>query len=137
VSDYHKLPIAQKRAEALARAREPAVTCPQCDVQVMTADLINHREQRCPGQREPGPGARWVGWREAVAIIRRAMQELSEAAAMMRLSRWSHANHRGVVLIRVTGTRGDRKYLHADLVKYLARPGVIVGTNRNVSEPLP
>jgi hypothetical protein len=57
MSDYHKLPIAQKRAEALARAREPAVTCPDCDTQVMPADLLAHLRDRCPGQRDPGPGA--------------------------------------------------------------------------------
>lgn len=134
MSRYHSLPIAQKRAEAIARVREPAVTCPSCDTQVMPVDLLAHIEQRCPGPRAPGPSAKWVGWREAVAIIRRSIAGMSEPAAMMRLSRWSHPDRNQVVRVRARGTRGDRTYLHSDLVKHLARTGVVVATNKTVSE---
>jgi hypothetical protein len=136
MSTYQKLSIHEKRAHDLRAVRETAVTCPSCDTQVMPVDLIAHMEQRCKGPSEPGPSARWMTWREAVAIIRRVMPELrlSEPAAMMRLSRWSHADRRGLVVVRARGTRGDRKYLHADLVKHLSRSGFVVGTNKTVSE---
>lgn len=132
-AEYHRLPIAQKRALAAATQREPAVACPACDTQVMPADLIAHLEQRCTGPREPGPGARWVTWREAVANIRRADRDLSEPAAMMMLSRWSRPDGRGVIAVRTRGTRGDRQYLFSDLAKNVARRMVVVGTNKRVS----
>jgi hypothetical protein len=96
---YHRLPIAEKRALAIGSQREPAVTCPTCDTQVMPADLLAHMEQRCAGPREPGPGARWVTWREARAIV-----------PERTLVRWVE---RGFV--RHRGGRGDRTYLHRDL----------------------
>lgn len=133
MSRYHSLPIAQKRAESLARVREPSITCPRCDTQLMPADLLVHLESRCPGHRDPGPGAKWVGWREAVAIIRRSTPGLSEPAAMMRLSRWSRADRNHVIWVRARGTRGERIYLHADLVKHLSRSSFVVGTNKTVS----
>lgn len=98
-SSYQRLPIAQKRAQNLDRVREPAVTCPSCDTQVMPADLLAHIEQRCAGPREPGPGAKWVNWREARAIV-----------PERTLVRWVE---RG--FIRVRGERGERQYLHRDL----------------------
>lgn len=106
MSRYHRLPIAQKRAEGLARAREPAVTCPTCDTQVMPADLLAHIEQRCPGPREPGPGAKWLTWREATAI---------SGVTAMRLSRWANNG-----LVRFQGGRQDRKYLLRDLALRVA-----------------
>lgn len=135
-SSYQKLSIADKRALDLSRVRESSVSCPSCDMQVMPVDLLAHMRDRCAGQREPGLSAKWIGWREAVAIIRRSLPhlELSEAAAMMRLSRWSHSNQHGVTLVRPCGSRGDRKYLHSDLVKHLSRAGFVVGTNKTVSE---
>lgn len=99
MSSYHRLPIAQKRVEALARVREPAVTCPSCDTQVMPTDLLSHMEQRCSGPREPGPGAKWVSWQEARSIV-----------PERTLVRWIE---RGFVHVR--GERGDRQYLHRDL----------------------
>lgn len=99
MSRYHDLPIAQKRSEALARVREPSVTCPSCDTQLMPADLLAHLEHRCSGPREPGPGAKWVNWREARSIV-----------PARTLVRWVE---RGFV--RVRGGRGDREYLHRDL----------------------
>jgi hypothetical protein len=134
MSDYHRLPIAQKRTEALARAREPSISCPACDTHVTTADLIAHLEQRRPGRRHPGPGARWINWREAVAIIRRAVPSLSEPAAMMRLSRLFRPDRLGAIVVRSRGAPGDRQYLHFDLVKHVAQQGGVVGTNKSVSE---
>lgn len=131
---YQQLSIHEKRALDLSRVREPAVTCRYCDMQIMPIDLVAHQKERCSGPREPGPSARWMNWREAVALIRRAATRLSEGAAMMRLSRWSSPDHRGEVAVRARGTRGERKYLHADLAKQLDREGLVVGTNKIVSE---
>ena len=98
-SGYNKLPIAEKRALDLARVREPAVTCPSCDTQVMPVDLLVHQEQRCPGPREPGNGAKWITWREAKSLV-----------PERTLVRWVE---RGAVRFR--GGRGDRQYLYRDL----------------------
>lgn len=106
MSRYHELSVAQKRAESLARIREPAVTCPDCDTQVMLADLLGHIEQRCPGLREPGPGSKWVSHREAMAMgVGRGI-----------LSYWVK---RGRVRTRM-GDDGCRQYLHGDLVRRIA-----------------
>lgn len=105
MTDYRKLPIDQKRAEAIARAREPSVSCPECDTQVMPADLLAHLEQRCPGPREPGPGSKWVNWREARSLV-----------PERTLVRWVD---RGFV--RVKGDRGDRQYLYRDLAKRVSQ----------------
>lgn len=99
-AEYHRLPIAQKRALAAATQREPAVACPSCDTQVMPADLLAHIEQRCEGPREPGPGAKWVTYREAIAL------GVPEATFV----RWVQ---RGFV--RYTGEVQDRRYLLRDL----------------------
>jgi len=99
MSDYHRLSIAQKQAMALSSAREPSVACPSCGTQVMPADLLAHVGQRCAGPREAGPGAKWVNWREARAIV-----------PERTLVRWVE---RG--FIRVRGDRGDRQYLYRDL----------------------
>ena len=99
MSRYHQLSIAEKRAENLSRVREPSVTCPQCDTQVMPADLLAHLEQRCAGPREPGPGAKWINWQEASAIVPKRT-----------LVRWIDRGY-----VRVRGERGDRQYLHRDL----------------------
>lgn len=100
MSRYHQLPIAQKRAESIARVREPAVTCPDCDTQVMTVDLHEHHVSRCPGRREPGPGSKWVTYREALAF----------GVPKRTLVRWVRRGH-----VRVKGGRGDRLYLLRDL----------------------
>jgi hypothetical protein len=107
VSDYHKLPIAQKRTAALARMREPARTCPGgCGMQVTSADLLSHLEQRCTGKLEPGPGAKWVTHAEALAM----------GIARATLSYWSE---RRLVRTRIVED-GYRQYLHGDLVERLA-----------------
>jgi hypothetical protein len=105
MSDYHKLPIAKKRAQALAGVREGAIACPSCDTQVMPADMTSHLE-RCTGPREPGPGSKWVSWQEALAM----------GVTGRTIIRW---RKRG--WLRTQGGRGDRKYLLRDLVKRVAR----------------
>lgn len=102
---YHLLPIAQKRALAAASQREPAVACPRCDTQVMPADLLAHLEQRCTGQREPGPGARWVSARDPI------VRNVPKATR-------SYWVERGFV--RVRGGTMDREYLLRDLAKRIA-----------------
>jgi hypothetical protein len=102
---YHLLSAPEKRMESLARVREPAVTCPTCDMQVMPDDLLAHMDVRCPGPRDPGPGARWINWRQA-----------RELAPAMSLIRWVE---RGFV--RTRGDRGDRQYLHRDLALKVAQ----------------
>jgi len=114
VSGYHKLPIAEKRAAAIAGVREPSVTCPDCDTQLMPVDLPAHRKLRCTGRREPGPGAKWLPMREAM-----------EFGGLTRetLMRWVREGH-----VRSKGTRGDRVYLLRDLVVPKPRkPRVVVG----------
>jgi hypothetical protein len=103
---YQKLSISEKRSLDLDRVREPAVTCPICDTQVMPADLLAHLELRCPGPRAPGPGARWITRAEARGM------GLSNST----LSFWAD---RGFV--RYTGDRQDRKYLYRDLAVKVAQ----------------
>jgi hypothetical protein len=105
-SRYHRLPIAEKRREAIARIREPAISCPQCDTQVMPDDLLAHLEQRCPGRRDPGPGARWVAWNEALAL----------GVNRQTLSRWTRSGQ-----VRFIGERQDRRYLLRDLALKIAQ----------------
>lgn len=104
--NYHRMPIAQKRAEAIARIREPSVTCPQCDTHVMPDDLLAHLKDRCPGPREPGPGARWISHREVIAM----------GVSRSTLSFWTASGQ-----VRFSGDRQDRKYLHRDLALKIAQ----------------
>lgn len=106
MSRYHRLPIAQKRAEGIARMREPAVTCPSCDTQVMPAELLTHVEQRCEGPREPGPGAKWVNFREAMVL----------GVPRATLSFWTRTGQ-----VRFLGERQDRQYLMRDLALKIAQ----------------
>lgn len=109
VSRYHRLPIAQKRAEGLTRMRTPSVTCPLCDTQVMPTDLLAHLELRCSGLREPGPGDKWLTWKEALAL----------GVSGMNLSLWSRPDKNGRIKVRARGNRGDRQYLERDLQVWL------------------
>lgn len=107
MAQYHRLSVAEKRAASLARMREPAVSCPGgCGMLIMPADLLAHLEERCPGQRDPGPGAKWITWREALAL----------GVPKMTLSRWARRGD-----VRTRGDRGDRRYLAGDLAVLLAR----------------
>ena len=106
VSSYQKLSIADKRALDLSRVREPSVSCPQCDMQVMPVDLIAHLADRCSGQREPGPSAKWVDARDAIV----------RGVPKATLSYWVE---RGFV--RARGDRMDRQYLLRDLALKVAQ----------------
>jgi hypothetical protein len=105
VKSYQRLSLAEKRAEDLSRVRETAVTCPSCDTQVMPADLLAHIEQRCPGPREPGPGAKWVNHREALGM----------GVSRATLSYWTRTKK-----VRFLGERQDRRYLMRDLALSIA-----------------
>lgn len=104
--DYRRLSIVQKRALDLARARDAAVRCPHCEMQVMPADMSNHLEQRCAGRPEPGPGSKWVTWREA----------LSMGVPGKTFARWVERGD-----VRFIGARQDRKYLLRDLALRIAQ----------------
>lgn len=103
---YQRLPIAEKRAKDLGRIRETAVTCPICDTQVMPTDLLAHMAERCQGRREPGPGAKWINWREARGL----------GVPGKTLSRWATSGQ-----VRFLGERQDRRYLMRDLAIKIAR----------------
>jgi hypothetical protein len=105
-SSYQRLSIAEKRSLDLSRVREPAVSCPTCDMQVMPADLLAHLEQRCPGPRDPGPSARWINHREAMAL----------GVPRQTLSFWAKSGQ-----VRFFGGRQDRKYLYRDLALKVAQ----------------
>lgn len=104
-ADYHRLPIAQKRAMAAATQREPAVACPRCDTQVMPADLLAHIEQRCTGPREPGALDKWVGARDPI------VRNVPKGTRAYWVARG---------FVRVRGGAMDREYLLRDLAKRIA-----------------
>jgi hypothetical protein len=106
---YHRMSIVEKRNKALATAREPSVTCPQCDTQVMPVDLLAHLRERCSGPRDPGPGAQWLTWGEALEMLKLAN------IPPVAMSRWVNR-----LEIRFRGERGDRLYLLRDLVLKVA-----------------
>lgn len=118
---YHLLSIAEKRTEALTNARENPITCQECDMRVMPADLISHMESRCPGPSAPAPGSRWLSGREARAI----------GVAKSTLSFWAN---RGFV--RVSGEGMDRRYLERDLVKSIQISGIRMRNRRRSSNGL-
>ena len=104
-SAYHLLSNKEKQAEAMSRAREPAVTCPACDMQLMVDDLLKHMDERCTGLREPSGAAKWVTWAQAL--------ELGVAAGTLHY--WVHTGR-----VRWHGQRVDRKYSLRDIVLILA-----------------
>lgn len=104
MSGYHKMSLAEKQAYSRGRIREPSVVCPDCETQLLPADLLAHME-RCEGPREPHPSSSWVTWREALAL----------GILKGTLSRWVA---RG--LVRHRGELQDRRYLLRDLVRMMA-----------------
>lgn len=112
MSDYHKLPIAAKRAQAIASVREPPMVCRACGTSVMADDLLAHRAQRCPGLRNPGPSAKWLTWREAVQL----------GVARETLYRWAA---KGRIRFRIRHG-GVREFLKGDLVAKLEQRLAIV-----------
>lgn len=104
LSRYQRMSLREKQALSLERMREAPVRCPVCGMALDVDDLLTHRRERCPGAGEPGPAARWITWREALAM----------GVAKGTLSGWIA---RG--LVRVEGTRRHRRYLLRDLVLVL------------------
>jgi hypothetical protein len=103
VVDYHRLSVSDKLAYAAEQQREPSVACPaDCGVQVQPLDLLGHLEQRCPGPREPGPGAIWVDRQTAVAA----------GVPPPTLTYWARTGK-----VRTRGSKMDRKYLLRDLAR--------------------
>ena len=97
MSDYHKLSAATKRALVRDRQHEPPLRCPQCDMQLMPAELAEHQAERCPLELPPPHvAARWLG---RVAALR--------YAPASRLDAWVA---RGLVR-----QRQDGAYLERDL----------------------
>lgn len=104
---YRHLTIAQKQAASLARAREPAVTCPACETQTTAADLLAHVESRCTGERPAPPQhSKWITWPEARALGVRPFW----------LTRWVQRGH-----VRMVGERRARRYLLRDIAVRVAR----------------
>lgn len=131
---YHQLSIAEKQAEALSRSRERPVACPICGIGIMRVEILAHLHARCTGPREPGPGSKWVSWRDALALGTTELK-ITRTAMGMKLSRWSRPDRNGRVRVRVRGGRGDREYLEGDLHWWLAiQLVIVVGTNKPVSE---
>lgn len=74
-------------------------------MQVMPADLIAHRDQRCAGRPEPGAGAKWVNARDAIV----------RSVPKATLSYWVAQG-----FVRARGARMDREYLLRDLAQKVA-----------------
>lgn len=106
MSRYHRLSVSEKRTEGIARMREPAVACPGgCGTHVMRTDLLAHLDHRCPGPREPGPGSKWLSHHDAITM----------GVSKETLSFWARKGR-----VRTRGARGERQYLHGDLVDRIA-----------------
>lgn len=105
--DYHRMGIGAKQAHARDQMREPSVVCPVCDTHVTPRDLVDHMARRCTGRRAPHPGSTWVGWREALRLVRQST-----------LAGWVR---RGLVRTRAgAGGALDRRYLLRDLATCIA-----------------
>lgn len=115
-SAYHRMSLAEKERHTRERAREPAITCPVCEVQTTVDDLLAHLAERCEGRREPHHASRWVTWREA----------LSMGILRGTLSRWVQRRE-----VRVKFLDGQRAYLLRDLVRLVTtRTGQFPSGNR-------
>lgn len=97
--DYRRLPLAEKQQRYRDRMREPAVVCPRCEMQMGVPDIVRHARE-CQGPREPHPLSRWIGWREATALVPKAT--LARWLASGRV-RWRGAPHRRELLLRDVG----------------------------------
>lgn len=102
---YHRLSIQEKQRSALDQARERPTHCPTCETALMPSELLQHMAERCPGQREPHPAARWVSWKQALAM----------GVPRRTLLFWIKRGY-----VRRRGERGDRRYLLRDLVRRTA-----------------
>jgi hypothetical protein len=107
VSDYHKLPIAEKQALSRERMRESAVACPACETQTTASDLLNHIDQRCPGAPpDPAPHSKWVSMAEVQRM----------GVSKQLLSYWYRSGH-----VRARGEVQARKYLFRDVATRRAK----------------
>jgi hypothetical protein len=106
---YTRMGARGKREYARDLLREPPVTCPDCEVQTTPIDLPAHRAKRCPGRRDPPPGARWIPWRETrwVGVPERTLRRRIQ---------------RGQVRYREKSD-GTREYLLRDLVRVDCQKG--------------
>jgi hypothetical protein len=102
---YHRLSAPEKRELARDRMREPAVTCPTCEVQTTPADLTAHLEGRCPGRREPHHRSRWIGWGEARRM----------GIPKATLHGWVERGR-----VRIASSEQGRRYLQRDVVLQFA-----------------
>lgn len=104
MTDYHRLPVAAKLAASRQRLREPTIACPRCDTQTTPGDMPGHLE-RCPGPREPHPGATWLTFGQVLAL----------GVSRSTLSGWTRSGH-----VRVRGEIQDRRYLMRDVAVRIA-----------------
>ena len=105
---YHLLSIAGKQAAAREQLAEPPIACPgDCGTRLMPGDLLRHLAERCPGASEPGPAAKWIAWRDALAI--------ADDVPRRTLAFWASNGD-----VRTRGDRGDRQYLLRDLALRVA-----------------
>lgn len=118
MTDYHRMPIAEKRALNLATVRESPVRCPHCDIGVTVADLLAHVVGRCSGRPSPHSASRWLSRSDASTL---GMPE----HALRRLAA------KGIVRTRIEKRR--TQYLERDVVLELARGAYTVGDGK----PLP
>lgn len=107
MSKYHKLTVEEKEKRNRDRMREPAVTCPHCEVKMPVAELLAHVNERCEGKREPHPLSKWLTWTEVVSL----------GAPVANIKRWVAEGR-----IRTRGKPGKRakRYLARDAVKLVA-----------------
>ncbi len=95
----------QARFQRSLQPSEPPVACPSCGTSCTPSDLLAHLA-RCEGRREPGPGSRWLSWREALAT----------GVPRATLGRWISRGE-----VRARGEVQDRRYLLRDLALRIAR----------------
>ena len=107
---YQLLSVAEKMARSLAVAREQPVRCPACSMACVVEQLLAHVRERCEGRPEPGPLARWLTWREAVAM----------GLPKTGLHRATAQGH-----VRAHGPLKRRLYLARDVVLEVARRAMV------------
>lgn len=119
MTSYHRLSIGQKQALHRERMREPAVTCPKCEIHTTAAELLDHLKSRCPGQREPSPHSSWLTLSEVLAM----------GASRRTVFWWASRK-----LVRTRGTQRARQYLLRDVSLLLARRGFQSATDCTVGQ---
>lgn len=120
-SAYHLMSAHEKQVYARQQVREAAIACPGgCGMQLMHDDLLSHLRKRCTGKPEPGPTAKWIGWREAESL----------GVPRETLYRWARQRR-----VRVIIRDGTRRFLKGDLINRIAeREPVVLGFPGNGNE---